>query len=159
MDSPPSFDALIIDEAQDLITGPAKDVFDVLLRGGWEGRDLAAVPGPAQDVFGASNRDVVDSLSAYGLRFRLTTNCRNTSQIARDTAIAAGRTPAETMPIDGRQPVWLRYADEKEQRKSPRSNSARGSRRYPPDQIAILSPRRRENSVFSDGLPPGCRRG
>ena len=83
---------LILDEAQDLLTGPAKDVFDVTPTRRLEG----AGPGGCSWIrhrtsSPASSRDVVDSLTEYGLRFRLTTNCRNTSQIARDTAIAAGR--------------------------------------------------------------------
>lgn len=156
MESPPAFDAVIIDEAQDLMTGPAKDVIDVLLGGGWAGGTWRVFLDPQQDVFGANNREVVESLAIHGLRNRLTLNCRNTAEIARDTAIAAGRRLTETLPISGPQPVWLRYADEKEQKKLAaeqlRAWLDAGIR---PEQIAILSPRRRENSVFANGLPPG----
>jgi superfamily I DNA/RNA helicase len=156
MDSPPSFDALIIDEAQDLMTGPAKDVLDVVVRGGWQEGAWRVFLDPQQDVFAANNRQVVEGLANHGLRYRLSLNCRNTSEIARDTAIATGRRLTETLPINGPQPVWLRYHDEKDQRKlAAKQLRAWLEAGIRPEQIAILSPRRRDNSVFADGLPPG----
>jgi hypothetical protein len=160
MANPPVFDVLIVDEAQDLLTGPAADVLDMVVSGGWDGGIWRLFLDPVQDVFENSHSEVVDRLDRLAVRWRLRVNCRNTAQIARDTAIAVGTDIQATLPVDGPEAVWLPYHDEREHRRL----VARQLREWlesglRPEQLTILSLVRRENSVLADGLPPGvgCR--
>jgi hypothetical protein len=157
---PPEWDALIVDEAQDLLTGPSSDLLDAVLKGGWSGGIWRVYLDPIQDIFGASHRDVIDRICKDAFSFRLQTNCRNTAQIGRDTAIAAQCAIQETLPVQGPNPVWLAYAAERDHLrqfgKQLRSWLDDGIH---PEDITILSPVRRHNSVLANGLPPGmpCR--
>jgi hypothetical protein len=157
-DDPPQWDVLVVDEAQDLLTGPAADLLELVLQDGWtEGRWRLFLD-PVQDLFGASHTDVADRISTTGFRVRLTVNCRNSAPIARDTAIAIGGPFTDTLAVEGPDPTWLVYSDEREHRKlvgqQIREWLDRGLR---PQDITILSPVRRANSVLADGLPPGAR--
>lgn len=153
---PPQWDVLVVDEAQDLLGAPAAELLDMLVDGGWESGRWRLFLDPVQDVFAASHADVVDKVSASGFRVRLSVNCRNSGPIARDTAIATGTELSDTLAVDGPEPVWLSYRDEREQRKlvsrQLREWLDAGVRA---SDITILSPVRRQNSVLADGLPAG----
>lgn len=153
---PPQWDVIVVDEAQDLLSGPASELLELLVDGGWENGRWKVFLDPVQDVFAASHSEVVDKISASGFRVRLTVNCRNSGSIARDTAIATGTALADTLSVDGPEPTWLIYNDAREQRKlvsrQLREWLDAGLR---PTDITILSPTRRANSVLADGLPAG----
>jgi hypothetical protein len=157
---PPQWDALVIDEAQDLLTGPASELLEATLVGGWAEGLWRIYLDPVQDIFGASHVDVINRICTTGFQFRLGINCRNTAQIARDTAIASGCAINETLPVDGPNPSWLPYTEHREHLalvgKQIRAWLDDGLR---PEEISILSPVRRHNSVLAEGLPPGvpCR--
>ena len=153
---PPQWDLLVVDEAQDLLGAPSAELLDLLVIGGWEQGRWRLFLDPVQDVFTASHADIIDRISASGFRVRLSVNCRNSGPIARDTAIATGTELSDTLSIEGPEPIWLLYRDEREQRKL----VARQLREWldaglRPAEITILSPVRRINSVLAEGLPPG----
>lgn len=153
---PPQWDVLIVDEAQDLLTGPAADLLELLVTGSWEEGRWRLFVDPVQDLFAASHAEVVDRVSTSGFRVRLSINCRNSAPIARDTAIATGGPLSDTLSVPGPEPVWLTYADHREHRKlvghQLHSWIEQGLR---PQDITILSPVRRTNSILADGLPVG----
>jgi hypothetical protein len=153
---PPQWNVLVVDEAQDLLTGPAADLLELLVEGGWDEGRWRLFLDPVQDLFTASNSEIVERVSSAGFRVRLSVNCRNSAPIARDTAIATGGPLSDTLAVQGPEPTWLVYADEREQRKlvgqQIRAWIDDGLR---PQDITILSPVRRMNSVLADGLPGG----
>ncbi len=160
LQDPPQWDALVVDEAQDLLTGAASDLLDTVLVGGWKTGTWRLYLDPLQDIFVASHREIIDRICGDGAQFRLAINCRNTAEIGRETSIAAGCDIHETLPVNGPDPTWLPYVDEREHLrlvgKQIRAWVEAGVR---PEDITILSPVRRHNSVLANGLPPGvpCR--
>lgn len=153
---PPQWDVLVIDEAQDLLTGPAADLLELLVDGGWDEGRWRLFIDPVQDLFAASHTEVVDRVSTAGFRVRLSINCRNSAPIARDTAIATRGPLSDTLSVPGPDPAWLVYSDERQHRKlvgqQIRTWIEQGFR---PRDITILSPVRRVNSVLAEGLPVG----
>lgn len=117
LDDPPQWDVLVVDEAQDLLTGPAAELLELLVEGGWDEGRWRLFLDPVQDLFGASHAEVVDRIAESGFRVRLSVNCRNSAQVARDTAIATGGPLSDTFSVEGPEPVWLVYSDEREHRK------------------------------------------
>ena len=160
LDDAPQWDALVVDEAQDLLTGAASDLLEAVLVDGWTVGAWRLYLDPLQDIFAASHRDVIDRVCGGAVQYRLGINCRNTAEIGRDTSIATGCSIQETLPVNGPDPTWLPYVDGRDHLrlvgKQIRSWIESGIR---PNEIAILSPVRRQNSVLADGLPPGvpCR--
>jgi hypothetical protein len=156
LEDAPQWDALVVDEAQDLLTGAASDVLDAVLVGGWNDGVWRLYLDPVQDIFVASHREVIDRVCGRAVQFRLGINCRNTAEIGRDTSIATGCSIQETLPVNGPDPIWLPYDDERDHRRllgrQIRSWIEAGIR---PDEITILSPVRRHNSVLADGMPAG----
>ena len=49
-------------------------------------------------------------------RFPLSINCRNTAEIALQTAILSSRALEESLPVSGPQPEYVEFADESDQR-------------------------------------------
>ena len=104
MEDPPQWDALVVDEAQDLLTGAASDLLDTVLVGGWKTGTWRLYLDPLQDIFVASHREVIDRTCADGMQFRLKINCRNTAEIGRETSIATGCDIQETLPGERPRP-------------------------------------------------------
>lgn len=156
LDEPPQWDLLVVDEAQDLLGAPAAELLEMLVDGGWDHGRWRLFLDPVQDVFAASHADVVDKIAGSGFRVRLLVNCRNSGPIARDTAIATSTELSDSLAVDGPEPGWLSYRDEREHRKI----VARQLREWldagiRPTEITIVSPVRRPNSVLAEGLPAG----
>ena len=79
-----SFDVVIVDEGQDFGVKHL-EVFDALLRGGWQGGEFAVFFDPFQIPFRASaSRVVTGYKKAAPVRCTLTVNCRNTEEVAFD---------------------------------------------------------------------------
>lgn len=75
-----SYDAVVVDEAQDL-GDTWRELVESCLTGGFEEGTWRLFHDPAQDLVGAPV-DVAATLPASAMRMRLTLNCRNTRQIA-----------------------------------------------------------------------------
>ncbi len=95
----PSFDLLLVDEAQDLLSEPLLDVMEMLLGGGlgsgcwaifrdFEGQAIYAAKSATQGLDSLRNR-TADSVSTYRLRI----NCRNATRIAEAVTITSGMSP------------------------------------------------------------------
>ncbi len=88
--APDSYDMIIVDEAQDLMTIERLDRLDQVLRGGLDAGRWLFMADPNNQVIEAStfDPDAFDHLlSTNPVRVPLTSNCRNTSQIVRQTQL------------------------------------------------------------------------
>jgi hypothetical protein len=153
------YDALVIDETQDLMKESYLLVLDALVRGELQNGIWRFFHDPNQDRFAASDLSVLDQLEAYAdCRYRLTVNCRNTRQIAVTTALLTTLPSSEALKADGPEIVELWFGTQSDQAKlAKRQIEAWLAGELRPDQIAVLSPRRMEHSVISQltGRPSG----
>lgn len=149
----PAWDALVIDEAQDLLTPENLDAFDYMLgspglnRGHWH-----IFFDRLQNIYGVEVQEMVEhrlseAQPAYDDLFE---NCRNTKQVAVQGSIISGIDLAITGAPDGPVSDNIYYRDQKDF--VTRLNSLVAdllSQDISPGDIAILSTRRRENSSVS----------
>ena len=95
----PSFDLLLVDEAQDLLSEPLLDVMELMLNGGlgsgcramfgdFERQAIYADKSATLGLDSLRNR-TADSVSTYRLRI----NCRNAARIAEAVTITSGMSP------------------------------------------------------------------
>ena len=152
------FDRLIIDEAQDLIGDEnTVEFLDLTLKNGLS-RGRWAVFGDFnhQTLFGGT-MDPIDVLENYTdnfVRARLTLNCRNTQQIAREISSATGaEISTRTIDEDAGLPVErkiLKKSDDLIQALVETVDRLVDRDKVPINDIIILSPRRLENSDLAD---------
>lgn len=157
MDDPPVFDAVIIDEAQDILTVPAVDFLDGLLQGGLAHGTWRLFLDPRQDITRGTDVAATRLLrSASPTEFRLTVNCRNTAEIATQTAATAGRRVEESLPVSGPDVRYFYFEDEQQQRTSALEILAEWlDGGVPPSDIVVLGAR----SAGFGPLPPGRLKG
>jgi hypothetical protein len=146
-----TFEALVVDEAQDLMKASYSQVFDALLDNELAAGRWRVFHDPNQDRFSAADNSVLEQLERHAeCSYRLWLNCRNTRQIAFETAILSSLPVSETVRTEGPDVAELWYDDEAHQAellaKHLKSWVDSGLR---PDQITVLSPRRFERSVAS----------
>lgn len=87
------YDTVVIDEAQDLIGENTLDIFDLWLRGGLAGGKWAFFGDFCrQDIYGDRSmaKKNIDDRRVSFVRARLSRNCRNSKQIATETAYISG---------------------------------------------------------------------
>ena len=149
------YDALLVDEAQDLMRDEYLAVLSALLRGGLENGCWRFFLDPKQNAFGGLLPAGLRTLERLGaFPFRLTRNCRNTEPIATMTALLAGVELEETLACEGPKVEEIEYADRPDQRRKLERvlNRLLGDR-FPPNVITVLSRYRREHSCLSEPLP------
>lgn len=142
------FDALVIDEAQDLLKDPYLQVCDALLAGELADGTWRVFYDPNQDRFEACDQAMLKRLEGYcSSGYHLRTNCRNTKQIATATTLLTALPLHETLRADGPDIHELWYEDATDEAKQ-LAKVVRSwmSQHVAADQIAILSPRRFEHS-------------
>jgi hypothetical protein len=149
-----TYDALIVDEAQDLLLPKHLDVFDGLLKGGLKDGEWKIFYDPFQDIFRKMAVGGIQRLNAYKpAKFTLDVNCRNTEQIAIATQILSTIFTSEATPTHGPdvEHLWVRD----------KSHAAREISKYigrllsegiHPEEIVVLSPQNRRYSCLADGL-------
>ena len=151
------FDRIIVDEAQDLLEEPYLEIMDVILKKGIRrGQWVLFGDFERQAIYSGeiSKDDMLDMLESRTsfIRFRLLTNCRNTKQICEEIRTVTGfdadiklKTRVEGPPVN-----YLTYTTEEEQKlKLKNLLDMLYADHIGPEQITILSPRRREKSVVS----------
>ena len=155
-DMPARYDAVVIDEGQDLLVDDFIDVLDVLLVGGIRSGTWRIFLDPNQDLFEGTEPGGASLVEqASSVQYRLTTNCRNTQPIATTAALMGGILPSDAMRASGPDVEWIWYRDDRHQR---RALGRRLSRLISADHvdwrsIVVLTRRRLENSGLADGLP------
>lgn len=157
LEEPWLFDVLIVDETQDLLGESALDLLDALVLHGISSGVWRFFRDPWQDVFSAAALGALERFpDAQPTRLRLTVNCRNTAEIALQTAIVSNRVVAETLPVSGPPVEYFSFADSQEQLRSVAAIILRWlDGGVMPAEIVILSLRRLEHTPLYEGLPKG----
>lgn len=149
------FDALVVDEAQDLSSSLALEVLDGWVQGGLAGGRWAMFADfQRQAIFTSElNRDLLTARAGQHTRWVLSTNCRNTKRIARETALLSGfeRPPYRMGQVDG-LPVDTSFtadAQEASAKLAERINKFIASGGQAED-LVVLSPRKLVNSCAAE---------
>ena len=149
-----SFDAIVVDEGQDLLKPPYVLFLDALIAGEMSKGTWRLFHDPNQDIFRGGPPAELERLEEFATCYRLTQNCRNTREIAMATSVLSGVANAETLVADGPDVVERWYVDQKSQQKA----ILRVLRDWldgglNPTDITVLSPRRFSDSVFASIEP------
>jgi hypothetical protein len=139
----PQFDALVVDEAQDILNGPMLNSLDLILdRGFASGRWLMFLDSGLQaDVYGRLDRDLMERIRSFGpATFRLEDNFRNPKGIVKEMCALTGAPE----PICRRELVsqveYIGWTDERDQARKLRALLLDLIKQgVPPGQITILS--------------------
>lgn len=152
-----SIDKIIIDEAQDLIRNSYLEFLDVLLEKGLaRGKWIMFGDFSMQAIYsnGISGDQMISKLEEITsfVRFRLTINCRNTKPICKEIENITGLEPPKGLwtKVDGPPVQIVTWSSEDIQckRLSEILDRLVKSDIYP-EQITILSPKKREESIVS----------
>lgn len=104
-----SYNALVIDEAQDLLLEGLLDLFDVLLEDGLEGGTWRVFLDQKQNLFSSVDINQLKRLEDFAVsRQDLVDNCRNTPEIATMTALLSAAPADEPLAQPGPE-VELRF--------------------------------------------------
>lgn len=150
-DTPP-WDAIIIDEAQDLLLPSCLDVLDLLLAGGLRTGCWHFFLDPMQNIFGGEVEEQITErlLENNPAIDELFENCRNTKQIAIQTSIISGVDVPTDGALAGPDSALHYFADGKDARQQIETlvtDLLDGDVKL--SDIVILSSRKFENSVLA----------
>ena len=153
-----SWDAIVVDEAQDLLTPEHLDVLDLLLIDGLSRGRWHLFLDPLQNIYSDSIQSTVtDRLLSYAPTFDdLYVNCRNTRQVAIQTSIVSNIELTVTGAPDGPESALHYYSN-----KSEALNILENLIQHLVDSqvciedIAILSTRQQSKSLVSGCLNIG----
>jgi hypothetical protein len=151
---PDRYDVVVVDEAQDLLSGRYTDVVDALLDGGLAGGRWRLFYDPRQDLFEGSEPGILRRIRATGASYSLTVNCRNTRPIGVETGMLCGIPPTETLVADGPEVKRRWYVSEREQLRllgRDLNNTLIGG--FSPNDLVVLGRRRLANSTFAGSIP------
>ncbi|MFO1465374.1 MAG: NERD domain-containing protein [Steroidobacteraceae bacterium] len=145
------FDALVVDEAQDLLTRENLEAADVLVKGGLATGSWHLFQDPLQNIYGKDSDTALGWLEDIGFaRYELSENCRNTRQIATETGLVSGLDVSVGVAAVGPPVKEVFYSDvtdfHRRLTESVRTLLAGG---VGPRDMVILSARRQENSVLA----------
>jgi hypothetical protein len=145
-----SYDALVIDEGQDILKEPYVPCLDALLAGELRGGTWRLFHDPNQDIFRGGAPAELERLEGFATCYRLTQNCRNTREIAMATSILSGVAMSETLVAEGPAVVERWHDGERsEQKEILRVLRDWIDRGVQPSAVTILSPRRFEGSSIA----------
>lgn len=148
------FDAMVIDEGQDILLDRYLDVMDAALLGELKAGMWRIFFDPNQNIYDGTARGGSERLRSFQPAcYRLTMNCRNTMAIAIGTALLSGIPADPVLKAEGPEVVYTWYADREGQRRAVsdrvRKLLYQGLR---PQEITVLSPVRLSNSCLATGL-------
>lgn len=135
------YDALIIDEGQDLLLTSYTDVFDGLLDGGLANGYWRIFLDHNQDIFqGTSPQALQHMLACKPAEYRLSINCRNTKPIAFGVRLISGAGSIESLRVEGPRIEEIWYRDTRhQQREIVKCIRRILSEGVPPSDLVILS--------------------
>ena len=152
-----SFDALIVDEGQDLLLHSYLDLLDDLLAGGLSGGRWRVFLDHKQNLYGANEPTALARFRGYApAQFELTVNCRNTAPIAMATSLLADTPLDEISDVAGPdvEVRWFKEAAQQAQMvDSVLDELVEGNVSL--DQVVVLSRRRLGNAGIPRTLPSG----
>lgn len=148
-----AFDALVVDEAQDLMSTDYLDVLDAVLRGGLKQGHWRFFYDPNQDLFaGAQPKGVTRLLECTPARHTLMVNCRNTRQVAGFNQLLTTVALGDHCRVDGPKVVHLWYRKPTDELDSVAKEVARLlAEGVGTGNIVVLSPFRLANSCLAAG--------
>lgn len=151
------YDKIVVDEAQDLIRGSYLEVMSTCLeRGLSRGRwtmfgDFSMQAIYADGMSGAGMIEELEEQTAF-IRFKLTINCRNTKPICREIETVTGFKAPHNLwtKVDGPPVQYITWSTMENQCKKLQALLKQlADAHISPEQITILSPKRRDDSVVS----------
>ena len=157
LESGGQYDIIVVDEAQDLICDSYLEVLGNSLKKGFSrGRwtmfgDFSMQAIYAAGVTGTEMIDKMDEQTSF-IRFKLTVNCRNTKPICKEIETVTGFKSPNGLwtKVDGPPVQYITWSSMEDQRKKLTTLLEQlADSQISPEQITILSPRKRENSVVS----------
>lgn len=152
---PYEFDEIVIDEAQDLISNNYIDIFDLIIKNGFDHGNwkffgdftrqaIYSDSIDAKDMF-----EMIESKTSF-IRYKLTINCRNTKQICSEIQTVTGFEPPSELwsKTDGIPVEYSTFSNPVEEYDKLQELLNRlSSKNIDASSITILSPYRREKSV------------
>ncbi|MEU1322172.1 Superfamily I DNA and RNA helicases [Streptomyces sp. ScaeMP-e48] len=150
LDGLPPFDALVVDEAQDLMLDTYLDVLDASVRGGLgSGRWLAFGDFTNQAIFDSGYAGIgllADRVGSSSASFTLAANCRNVPSISQYVEETSRLDPGYSGTLrseNGREALREWWSTPEEQDRHLVKHLARlHADGFAPDEIVVLSPRR-----------------
>jgi len=146
------YDALIVDEGQDLIKNNYLFCMDEILKGGLDKGNWLFFHDPAQNIYNDEFEDSLQLLENYRpVSLNLTINCRNTKEIGDYNTTLTEFDTGEEFRIDGGKVNLHSYSTQAEQRKKV-LNIVKNllSEGIKPGEIVILSQNKLENSFLDN---------
>ena len=148
------FDAVLLDEAQDLLREPYLDVIEALVEGELKEGTWRCFLDASQNIVGGIAPVALRRLQeARPVDWPLTVNCRNTRPIAVQVALLSGAPMLEVRAPEGpaAELTWYTSADDQQKAVSGRLKQLR-RKGFAARQITILSRYRFERSIALAGL-------
>lgn len=149
---PKLFDAVVVDEAQDILTVEHLDALDLTVDGGLDSGRWHLFLDPQQNIYGKLSEPAERRLDRISIaRDELLDNCRNTREVAYQTSILSGLEVAVEGAPSGPSCECIFYdspADGVVRIETELERLLGGD--VKPSDIVILSTRRRENSMIAD---------
>lgn len=151
------YDKIVVDEAQDLIRDSYLEVMSACLekgisRGRWTMfGDFSMQAIYADGMSGARMIEKLEEQTAF-VRFKLTINCRNTKPICKEIETVTGFKAPHNLwtKVDGPPVQYITWSTMENQCKKLKALLKRlADEHISPEQITILSPKRRNDSVVS----------
>lgn len=151
------YDKIVVDEAQDLIRDSYLEVMNACLgkglsRGRWTMfGDFSMQAIYADGMSGAGMIEKLEEQTAF-IRFKLTTNCRNTKPICKEIETVTGFKAPHNLwtKVDGPPVQYITWSTMENQCKKLKALLKQlADAHISPEQITILSPKRRDDSVVS----------
>lgn len=157
LDSGELYDKIVVDEAQDLIRDSYLEVMSTCLekglsRGHWTMfGDFSMQAIYADGMSGAKMIEKLEEQTAF-IRFKLTINCRNTKPICKEIETVTGFKAPHNLwtKVDGPPVQYITWSTMENQCKKLKALLKQlADAHISPEEITILSPKRRDDSVVS----------
>ena len=152
-----NFEALVVDEGQDLLVNSYLDLLDCLLLGGLSNGRWRMFLDHKQNLYRAEEPFALTRLHGYmPTQFELTVNCRNTAPIAMATSLFAETPLDEISDVEGPE-VSVRWFDETSQQVGMLSSIIDELRKEKirTEQVVVLCSKRLEHAGIPGRLPDG----
>lgn len=150
-----SFDRIVVDEAQDLITDEYLDIMELILKGGISrGRWSMFGDFSMQAIFTDTRnsdelKEMLEQKTAF-IKYKLRINCRNTKPIGEEIKCLTGFDSTAFLKIEGPPVNYFTYSDDEEQKeKLQKLLDKLMKEKVEPELITILSPVRKDLSIVS----------
>lgn len=106
-----TYQELIIDEGQDVLTAEYITALDATIKGGFEKGNWTIFMDPEtqRDMFSSFDEDIYRELKKFSASYRLTVNCRNTKPIAVQAEVISGYNLGQVKKVEGLPVKYLWY--------------------------------------------------